>query len=207
MTGSLGLAVGAAAVAAAELDATLALQIMVSRAIVIGPLLGLAFGDLTTGVLVGLVVELLSHDKLPVGGQIPANATVSAGAGVLLAIGPQPLPVSLAVPAGLFLGWLHERLVDNPLRRRRGRMSRVVGAGIRRGAEVSLGGLVARELVIEFGATLALLLAALLALKPLGVQPWAAEARTVLGAGLWTALSLAPWFGAGMLAHSLRVKR
>lgn len=197
----------AGAVAAAELDSTLAFQLMVSRPIVLGPLLGLALGNPLVGAFVGLVVELLSHDKIPIGGLIPANATVSAGAGLLLALGPGAVAIPVAVPAGLFLGWLHERAVDSPLRRRRGRVTLEIAARLGRGEPVLLGGFVARELFVQFAANLALLAAALVVMKPLGALAWEVLAETPLGSGLWAAVLIAPWFGAGMLAHSLRLSR
>jgi hypothetical protein len=201
------LAAGAAVVAAAELDSTLAFQLMVSRPIVLGPILGLALGNPLLGAFVGLVVELLSHDKIPIGGLIPANATVSVGAGLLLALGPGAVALPVAVPAGLFLGWLHERAVDSPLRRRRGRVALEIAARLGRGEPVGLGGFVVRELCVQFAANLALLGVALVVLKPLGTLAWAVLAGTAFGSGLWAAVLIAPWFGVGMLAHSLRLSR
>lgn len=204
---TLALLAGAAAVAAAELDSTLAFQLMVSRPIVLGPLLGLALGNPLVGAFSGFVVELLSHDKIPVGGLVPANATVSAGAAVLLALPPLAVGVPLAVPAGLLLGWAHERLVETSLRRRRGGLARSACQALVRGESPALGGLVFRELVLQFAATLALLVAALVLLKPLGTLAWSRLSDTVFGRGLWMTVMAAPWFGGGMLAHSLRLRR
>ncbi|MBI4678903.1 MAG: PTS sugar transporter subunit IIC [Elusimicrobia bacterium] len=201
------LAAGAAVVAAAELDSTLALQLMVSRPIVLGPLLGLGMGNALMGAFVGLIVELYSHDKIPIGGLIPANAAVSAGAGLLLALGPGAVGLPVAVPAGLFLGWLHERLVDSPLRRRRGRLAHSTAEALARGVDAPLGRMIAQELALQFVATWALLIAALVVLKPLGMRTWAVLSPTALGTGLWFAALAAPWFGMGMLAHSLRLNR
>ncbi|MFA6315791.1 MAG: PTS sugar transporter subunit IIC [Elusimicrobiota bacterium] len=207
MTGLAGLAAGTALVAAAELDSTLAFQVMVSRPIVLCPLLGAILGNPLMGAFVGLVVELLSHDKMPIGGLIPANATVSAGGALLLALGPGAVALPVAVPAGLVLGRLHERLVDSPLRLRRGQIARRVAAALGRGEDVRLGGLAARALLLQFGATFVLLAAFLLALKPLGVLAWSSLDGTALKTGLWVALLIAPWSGLGMLAHSLRWAR
>ncbi|MBI5622486.1 MAG: PTS sugar transporter subunit IIC [Elusimicrobia bacterium] len=201
------LAAGAAAVAAAELDSTLAAQLMVSRPIVLGPILGFAMGSPLVGAFVGLVVELLSHDKIPVGGLIPANAPISAGAGLLLALGPGAVALPVAVPAGLLLGRLHGPLVDAPLRRRRGRMAREVGETLARGEDVSLGLLAGRELLLQFLANLAMLLAVIVVVKPLGRLTWRVVEDTALGTGLWSAVLISPWAGLGMLAHSMRLAR
>ena len=59
-----------------ELDTTYALQSTLSRGIVAGPLLGLATGDVLTGVQIGLFTELLFIDINPLGGMLPPSAVV-----------------------------------------------------------------------------------------------------------------------------------
>lgn len=97
----------AAAVSIIELDAASIGQFMISRPLVVGPALGSALGRVDTGLLVGSLVELLGLDEQPVGGHLPINGTVAAAACLLLALGPSRLPLALAFPAGLFLGWAH----------------------------------------------------------------------------------------------------
>ncbi len=68
----------------AGLDRTAVLQVMISRPIVAAPLTGLLLGSPQTGLLVGLLVELLWLCRLPVGAFVPPDDTqVSIGATVL----------------------------------------------------------------------------------------------------------------------------
>lgn len=59
-----------------ELDTTYAFQLTLSRGIVAGPLLGLATGDVLTGVQIGLFTELLFIDINPLGGMLPPSAAI-----------------------------------------------------------------------------------------------------------------------------------
>lgn len=69
------------------LDRTAFLQIMVSRPIVVGPLTGWLLGDPSTGLQVGLLVELLWLGRLPVGAAIPPDDTQVTVGATALAIG------------------------------------------------------------------------------------------------------------------------
>ncbi len=60
-----------------ELDTTYAFQLLFSRPIVAGPLLGLLTGDVMAGVQVGIFVELLFVDISPLGGIIPPSGVVA----------------------------------------------------------------------------------------------------------------------------------
>lgn len=66
------------------LDRTAALQIMISRPLVAGPLVGFLLGDATTGLTIGMLLELLWLCRLPVGANIPHDDTqVTVGATTL----------------------------------------------------------------------------------------------------------------------------
>lgn len=58
-----------------SLDRIAAFQIMVSRPIVAGPLVGMLCGSLAAGIIIGALVELLWIGDLPVGGHIPTHET------------------------------------------------------------------------------------------------------------------------------------
>ena len=66
------------------LDRTAAFQFMVSRPIVIGPVIGLLLGQPAAGAILGGLIELLWISRPPLGGHIPPNeafgVVVSAGA-------------------------------------------------------------------------------------------------------------------------------
>ena len=56
-----------------SLDRTAAMQIMVSRPLVAAPVAGYIFGDVVTGLFIGLLLELLCIGGLPIGGHIPSH--------------------------------------------------------------------------------------------------------------------------------------
>jgi PTS system mannose-specific IIC component len=70
-----------------------ALQLMLSRPLVLAPLLGWALGDASSGLMLGVPLELLFLGGVNLGGSLPENETLLAGA----------LTAAL-VPAGLIGG-------------------------------------------------------------------------------------------------------
>ena len=61
-----------------SLDAAPWAQVMVSRPVVCGPLLGYLLGDLKTGLIIGALLELLWINVKSIGAAIPPDATVVA---------------------------------------------------------------------------------------------------------------------------------
>ncbi len=61
-----------------SLDRTAAFQFMVSRPIVVSTVIGLLFRDLTTGLLIGVMTELLWMGELPIGASLPPDETAFA---------------------------------------------------------------------------------------------------------------------------------
>ena len=70
---ALGLPVASAGVATLEADAVLVGQFLLSRPMVVGPLVGAASGDLAAGLGLGALVELICLEELPVGSVVPPN--------------------------------------------------------------------------------------------------------------------------------------
>lgn len=68
----------AAAGAFIGLDRTAAGQFMFSQPIVAGPLVGWLLGDVTTGLVIGVILELIWLMDMPVGTFVPADSTVAA---------------------------------------------------------------------------------------------------------------------------------
>ncbi len=106
---------------AAGLDRTAALQVMLSRPLVAGPLAGLMLGAPQNGLLVGSMVELLWLGRLPVGAAIPPDDTqVAVGATTLSVLMGESLGlhgpgfvllcVLVALPIGK-IGQVFDRLV------------------------------------------------------------------------------------------------
>jgi mannose/fructose/N-acetylgalactosamine-specific phosphotransferase system component IIC len=78
-------------------------QFMVSRPIVLGPILGWFLGDAGRGALLGAAVEALTLESLPIGPKVPINGTIAACAAVWVAFAADAPGFGLA--GGLALGW------------------------------------------------------------------------------------------------------
>ncbi|PIU19549.1 MAG: hypothetical protein COT18_06935 [Elusimicrobia bacterium CG08_land_8_20_14_0_20_59_10] len=65
------------------LDSVQAGQFLLSRPVVVGILLGWLNGCVLEGARIGILLELLYIDFIPVGGVVPPNGTAAAAAGVL----------------------------------------------------------------------------------------------------------------------------
>jgi PTS system mannose-specific IIC component len=94
-----------------------AVQVMVSRPVVAGPLVGLVLGDALTGLLAGALLELLWIDRIPIGPYVPPHDTfvvVLATAGAILAApsGTSPPRELIALSVLLFApaAWLGQRM-------------------------------------------------------------------------------------------------
>ena len=107
---AVGLPALSTGVAVLEADAVLVGQWLVSRPLVVGPVLGWAAGDPALGAALGALIELFCLEELPVGSVVPPNGAVAAGTAVLLSAGPSGIPPALALPLGLALGAAHGRV-------------------------------------------------------------------------------------------------
>jgi mannose/fructose/N-acetylgalactosamine-specific phosphotransferase system component IIC len=74
-----------AAAAAIELDVVQAGQIFLSRPSVAGLIYGFLGGDFITGLQMGLCMELLTLDQVPVGGYVPPSGVIGAACAFMLA--------------------------------------------------------------------------------------------------------------------------
>ena len=94
-----------------------AVQVMVSRPVVAGPMVGLVLGDALTGLLAGALLELLWIDRIPIGPYVPPHDTfvaVLATAGAILAAPPGESPprelIALSVLLFAPAAWLGQRM-------------------------------------------------------------------------------------------------
>jgi mannose/fructose/N-acetylgalactosamine-specific phosphotransferase system component IIC len=69
------------------LDGTGAIQVMVSRPLVVGGVVGALLGELSVGLTAGGLIELLWAGGLPVGSLVPPDGTVAATIGAAIAVG------------------------------------------------------------------------------------------------------------------------
>lgn len=189
-------------VAVIELDNVHVGQCMVSRPIVLGPVLGALFGVPWLGLAGGALVELFCVDVLPVGNALPVNGSVATASFLLLAAGPSAVPASAAFPAGMFLGGVF-RSIENGVRSGRVGLARAAAEAAEAGEPVRFGRIVAKGLAWHAGSTAAFLYAAVLLLGPVLDWGWAAAPEPVKR-GLDLAYMNAPWLGLGALLYALR---
>jgi len=89
-------------------DATALGQMMFSRPIFAGPLIGFITGDLQAGLYAGMIMELVWITVIPLGNVIPPDASVVAIASAAIASGGEPgraylvFIILLLVPFGIF---------------------------------------------------------------------------------------------------------
>lgn len=87
------------------------IQAMISRPVIIAPVIGLFFNNIYAGLMIGAIIELLWIDRLPIGPYIPPNDSIAAVVATSIALlvgsksgGVSPeliaLAVLLAIPFG-----------------------------------------------------------------------------------------------------------
>ncbi|HAH32089.1 MAG TPA: hypothetical protein DCL44_07235 [Elusimicrobia bacterium] len=116
-----------------ELDTVQAGQFLLSRPALVGPLLGALNGCVLEGARLGILIELIYIDFIPVGGVVPPNGAVAAAVGVLAHSWAGLVP-ALAFFTGLFAGGLYS-FVEYRLRSSRSRCNNVIEAEVKAGRE------------------------------------------------------------------------
>lgn len=97
------------------LDAAMVGQFMFSQPLVVGAVFGYLLGDISSGLMIGAMLQLLWLGVLPVGAHVPSDHTVTGGITTGLAImlmqkygmafGPSlVLALGIAIPAGVLSG-------------------------------------------------------------------------------------------------------
>lgn len=192
---------GAAALAALELEAASVGPFLLSRPFVVGPLVGAFFGHALLGGGLGVAIEVVTLEELPLGGRLDLSAPVAAGVAAWLSAGPEALAVEAAFPAGLAAGWVHAR-VERALRARRGVHARRAEASLAAGRGPRLGRELARSIGLQAAATFMVTLAAVCVFGPSIARLWPVLPQAAR-AGARAVFLTAPWLGAGGLAASL----
>ncbi len=147
-----------------ELDVTYVGQVLISRPIVAGALLGMFSGDLFLGLQLGIFTELIYLDYIPVGGVVPPSGAISAGTAVLLAHF-FAMDIYFAFFAGIITGIMFS-FVEKGLRRYRTRILPVVEKALLEG-KTSTGAVLAQSLVFQFLAVLIFLVVVCTLIGPL----------------------------------------
>lgn len=184
-----------------ELDTTYALQSTLSRGIVAGPLLGLATGDVLTGVQIGLFTELLFIDINPLGGMLPPSAVVCCT--ITLAFCMLQIPVYFSFFFGV-IGAILFSVYEITLRKRRSDWV------IRQEQKIHyhppyINGVIVRALGMSFTSNFLFVLIFSLLFGPTFAQvvPFLPEQLYVAGKFAYMAV---PWIGLATLISAFRLK-
>ncbi len=190
---------GCAALAVLELDATLAVQTLASRPLVVGCAFGALSGAAQAGAFMGAILELLSLADLPVGGCLTWSAPVAAGTGAMLAGRGVTPPLCLA--GGIVAGIVHSRLEALERSRRAATSGAVASEAAATGR---LGGALALSLGAHAAMTLAVAYACVAAFTALDRSAWASVPEFARD-GVAIASGAAPWLAlAGVGVWGLR---
>jgi len=170
------------------LDTVQAGQVLLSRPAFVGPLLGWLNGCPAEGARIGILLELIYMDFIPVGGVVPPNGTAAAAVGVL-AYSAGGLAPSLAFFAGMLAGVAYSP-VEYRLRAARSEWNAVVERELSAGT-LTLRRWLARAMIIENAALGGYVLAWTFLCAAVGLLPriWALYPATDF------AYSLMPWLG------------
>lgn len=155
------------------LDATSAFQVMLSRPLVVGTLVGTVLGEPGAGFSLGCLLEMLWMGNLPVGSVVPPDTCVSTAVAVgAAALAKRMHPAAsweamqgAALLASLPVAWLGG-LNDIWQRRRQATLAEWVERRLEKGDESALGLAVAASLGLTFLRSFLLALGCLAALAP-----------------------------------------
>lgn len=181
------------------LDSVQAGQFLLSRPALVGPLVGWLNGCPLEGAKIGILLELLYIDFIPVGGVVPPNGCAAAAAGVLAcAVG--GLAPSLAFFLGVAAGVGYSP-VEYRLRAARSELNALIDAQVAAG-DFALRRWLARAMLLEGLAMAGYVLAVTAAAWLLARLPGLPR----LYPGSDFAYSLMPWLGLSGLYFRFRTQ-
>jgi len=181
------------------LDAVQAGQFLFSRPAFVGPLLGWLNGCPLEGARIGILLEMLYIDVIPVGGVVPPNGTAAAAVGVL-AYSAAGLAPSLAFFIGAAAGAAYSP-AESRLRTARSAWNPLITEQVKAG-DFNISRWLARAMLIE-NAALAGYCAAWVALS---AALAAVPGVRALYPGTEFAYSLMPWLGLSGLYFRFRTQ-
>lgn len=182
-----------------ELDHVQAGQFLLSRPAFVGPLLGWLNGCPLEGAKIGLLIELIYLDFIPIGGVVPPNGLVAASTAVLVKSW-AGLPESLAFFLGILAGFLFSDL-EYKMRTARSRWNARIEAEVR-GGGVHIARWISSSLLMESSVTGAYIFA--FSALVLGLA--AAVKLAALYGAMDFAYSLMPWLGLSGLYFRFRTQ-
>ena len=198
MTVALNILISSALTGLLGLDAVQSGQFLLSRPVFVGTMLGWLNGCPLEGARIGILLELLYIDFIPVGGVVPPNGAAAAAAGVLAHV--VGLAPSLAFFIGAAAGVAYSP-VETRLRSARSSWSRRIEEQVRAG-DLNLSRWLARAMLNESLALTAYALGCAAVCAVAGRIPGIG----VLYPGTDFAYSLMPWLGLSGLYFRFRAQ-
>jgi len=172
-------------------------QWMISRPVVMGPLMGWACGNVLLGAQMGALVELLILAELPLGNAVTLNGAVTISSALLLTCGPHRTDPAVSLPAGFALGELH-RLVEKRERSWRNSLTRVAERSVSLGESAPFGRIIAASMGRHVAITALFLFGSVLIAGPALGWGWA-QAPAAVRAAFAHAFDWTAWLGAAAL--------
>ncbi|MDR1683901.1 MAG: PTS sugar transporter subunit IIC [Elusimicrobiota bacterium] len=185
-----------------ELDTTCAGQFLISRPLVAGSVLGALTGNFFIGLQLGVFIELIYLDFLPIGGVVPPSGAITAALAVLLFHFfdvPAHFAFFFAVALGILFSFAQKRI-----RRYRGALLPSLEQGLIKGA-IAPAALIAQSLFLEFLAAFAFLMAALTIIGPLYTL-YAPYMPNRFDIAFQFSYFIVPWVGLSVLFISFSTK-
>jgi len=191
-----------ALVALLELDTTYIGQFMFSRPLITGSILGYVTGNFFLGLQLGVFLELIYLDFIPIGGAVPPSGAVSAGTAVLMVyfFG---LPAYFAFFAGIISGILFS-VIERRIRAMRGRILLTAELEITEGS-FTPGLLIAQNLFFQFLVVFTFMLIMLTMAGPLAAYA-DNHAPDKLRIAFQFSYFVVPWIGMAVLFISFSTK-
>ena len=199
MIAALKVVISAALSGLLGLDSVQACQFLLSRPAFVGPVLGWLNGCPLEGARLGILLELLYIDFIPLGGVVPPSGTAAAAAGVL-AHSAGGLAPSLAFFLGLAAGRAFAP-IEYRLRAARSSWNSVIEEQVKNG-DLSLRRWLAKAMLFENAAMAAYIICWTALAAGLAWLPGLSR----LYPGMDFAYSLMPWLGLSGLYFRFRTQ-
>lgn len=153
-----------ALVALLELDTTYVGQLLISRPLFVGTILGALTGNLFLGLQIGIFTELIYIDYLPIGGVVPPSGAITSAITILMNYFFK-MDIYFAFFVGIACGQLFAFL-EKYVRNRRASMLEEIEKKLIE-FKLTPGGVIFRNLLMEFAVVFMFLISCMIIFGPL----------------------------------------
>lgn len=198
----LELIIYCAVIAFMELDTTYLGQVLISRPVVVGSLLGFITGDFFLGLQIGIFTELIYLDFMPIGGVVPPSGAISAGVAILMAHF-FLMDIYFAFFVGIVSGIMFS-FIEKHMRRYRARLLPALEKDIVEG-KITSGRVLLQSLTLQYLVVLTFLILTLTIAGP-GFNAISADIPEKLHIAFKFSYFVVPWVGLSVLFISFSSK-